>query len=84
MIFVIMMTEWAFWRTFALFIYLGSLLLLPGTLLLGREINGAYAWYQIGGFSFQPSEIAKFGNLPGHGRLFEFHRGQPARMAQPI
>ena len=61
MIFVIMMTEWAFWRTFALFIYLGSLLLLPGTLLFGREVNGANAWYHLGGFSFQPSEIAKFG-----------------------
>jgi rod shape determining protein RodA len=34
---------------------------LPGTLLFGREINGAQAWYHIGGFTFQPSEIAKFG-----------------------
>ncbi len=61
MIFVIMMTEWGLWRTFALPIYLGSLLLLPGTLLFGREVNGAYAWYQLGGFSLQPAEIAKFG-----------------------
>ncbi|MEO6037477.1 MAG: rod shape-determining protein RodA [Saprospiraceae bacterium] len=61
MIFVIMMVEWAFWRTFALVIYLISILILPGTLLFGREINGAHAWYQIGGFSIQPSELAKFG-----------------------
>lgn len=61
LIFVIMMSDWAFWRTYAFFVYLFSLILLPGTLLFGREINGAYAWYQIGGFSLQPAEIAKFG-----------------------
>lgn len=61
MIFVIMMTEWTFWRSFAPFIYIFTLILLPGTLVFGREINGALAWYQLGGFSFQPSELAKFG-----------------------
>lgn len=61
LIFVIMLTEWSFWRTYALPIYLVSFILLPGTLLFGREVNGALAWYQFGGFSFQPSELAKFG-----------------------
>jgi len=61
MVFVIMLTEWSFWRTYALPIYLFSLIILPGTLLFGREVNGAMAWYQFGGFSFQPSELAKFG-----------------------
>lgn len=59
-LFFIQMTDWAFWRTFALPVYLGSLILLIGTIVFGREINGANAWYQFGGFSFQPSEIAKF------------------------
>lgn len=61
MIFVILLTEWSFWRTFAIPLYLGALLLLPGTLLFGTKVNGAYAWYQVGGFSFQPAELAKFG-----------------------
>jgi len=61
LIFVIMMTDWSFWRTYALPIYIFSLVLLPGTLIFGREVNGALAWYQFGGFSFQPSELAKFG-----------------------
>lgn len=61
MMFIIMMADWSFWRTLALPIYLVSVLLLPGTLLFGREVNGANAWYHIGGFTFQPSEIAKFG-----------------------
>lgn len=61
LLFVISLTDWAFWRTYALIIYIISLLILPGTLIFGREVNGAYAWYQFGGFSFQPSELAKFG-----------------------
>lgn len=60
LMFVIMLTEWSFWRTYALPIYLFSIVILPGTLLFGREVNGALAWYQFGGFSFQPSELAKF------------------------
>lgn len=61
MMFVIMLTDWTIWRTFAIIIYIGTLLLLPGTLIFGREINGAHAWYHIGGFTFQPAELAKFG-----------------------
>lgn len=61
LLFVIMMTDWTIWRTFAFPIYVITLILLPGTLLFGREVNGAHAWYQFGGFTFQPSELAKFG-----------------------
>jgi rod shape determining protein RodA len=61
LLFVILLTDWTVWRTFALPIYIVTLILLPGTLIFGREVNGAHAWYQFGGFTFQPSEIAKFG-----------------------
>ncbi|MFN0034617.1 MAG: rod shape-determining protein RodA [Saprospiraceae bacterium] len=61
MMFVVMLADWSFWRTLALPLYIVSILLLPGTIFFGREVNGANAWYHIGGFSFQPSEIAKFG-----------------------
>ena len=30
-------------------------------LIAGSEIKGAKAWFNVGGFSFQPAEIAKFG-----------------------
>lgn len=61
LVFVILLTDWSFWRTFAFPLYLGALVLMPGTLIFGAKINGAYAWYQFGGFSFQPAELAKFG-----------------------
>ena len=61
LLFVIMLTDWSLWRTFSFPIYIFSILILPGTLIFGREINGAYAWYQLGGFSLQPAELTKFG-----------------------
>ncbi len=35
------------------------LLLLPMLPFIGQEINGARVWIHIGGFSFQPGEVAK-------------------------
>lgn len=61
LMFVVMLSDWSFWRTLAMPLYLLSMLSLPGTLIFGREVNGANAWYHIGGFTFQPAEIAKFG-----------------------
>lgn len=61
MSFVILLMEWSFWRTFAFPIYIFTIIILPGTLIFGREINGAYAWYQFGSFSLQPAELTKFG-----------------------
>jgi len=40
-------------------IYLAILPLLAGVVVLGRNHNGAQAWFQVGPFQFQPSEVAK-------------------------
>ncbi len=58
---VIMLLDWKIWQTFAYPIYGFSLLLLILVLFLGTHIKGATSWFTFGGFSFQPSEIAKFG-----------------------
>lgn len=60
LLFFLLMVDWSFWRTFAAPLYAISMVLMFGTIFLGREVNGALAWYQLGGFSFQPAEIAKF------------------------
>lgn len=43
---------WLFWGTVAIL----AVLLVPG---VGSRINGAQRWFRYGGFSLQPSEIAK-------------------------
>jgi len=42
-------------------LYMVSLAMLVLVLLIGREINGARAWFNLGPFSFQPLELAKIG-----------------------
>jgi rod shape determining protein RodA len=58
--FIIQLIEWTFWRTFAWAFYAASLVLQIGVFFVGKEVNGAKIWYQIGGFSLQPTELVKF------------------------
>lgn len=58
---VVMVIDWKFWQTFNLPIYILSLVLLVGVLFFGTHIKGGTSWYSFGGFTFQPSELAKFG-----------------------
>lgn len=57
--FVVTLIDWKFWQTLAFPLYGIGVLLLIGVLFLGATIKGAQSWYIIGGFSFQPSEVAK-------------------------
>ena len=50
-----------FYFFFSWFIYGACMLLLILVLIFGTEINGARSWFEFGGFSLQPSELAKFG-----------------------
>ncbi|HRQ84361.1 MAG TPA: rod shape-determining protein RodA [Flavobacteriales bacterium] len=49
-----------FIRNLAYPIYAFVLLLLVLVLLVGREVNGAKAWFGVGGFGIQPAEFSKF------------------------
>ena len=49
------------WIVGAYPIYAFTVLLLLLVLVAGKEINGARSWFSIGGLTFQPSELAKFG-----------------------
>ncbi len=40
-------------------LYIASLLMLALTLLLGREVNGAKAWFELGFIRLQPVELVK-------------------------
>jgi len=58
---VVIVIDWKFWSTFAYPIFILSLVGLALVLVLGTEIKGAKSWFIFGGFSIQPSELAKFG-----------------------
>ena len=58
---IIMLIDAKFFNAFAYVIYGLSILLLIYVLIGGSTISGSKSWIQLGGFSFQPSEFAKFG-----------------------
>ncbi|OAV43466.1 rod shape-determining protein RodA [Lewinella sp. 4G2] len=53
------------WVVGAYPIYIGTVVLLILVLLIGKEINNARSWFALAGFTFQPSELAKFGTCLG-------------------
>ncbi|HPF66760.1 MAG TPA: rod shape-determining protein RodA, partial [Flavobacteriales bacterium] len=56
----ILFIQGRFFMDLAYAIYGGVLLLLVLVLLVGREVNGAKAWFGVGSFGIQPAEFAKF------------------------
>ncbi len=58
--FVILIIDSNFYVFFSYFIYGFLVLLLVLVLLVGKEINGAKSWFEIGGFGLQPAEFCKF------------------------
>ena len=58
--FIVLVIDGKFFSTFAYVFYALSVLLLIAVLGIGATIQGSRSWIQIGGFSIQPSEFAKF------------------------
>ena len=58
---IIMLIDAKFFNAFAYVIYGLSILTLLYVLVAGSTIAGSKSWIQLGFFSFQPSEFAKFG-----------------------
>ena len=56
-------------------IYLAILPLLAGVIVLGRNHKGAQAWFQLGPFQFQPSEVAKVVLIVAIAGYCHQHRG---------
>lgn len=56
---VVTLIDWKFWQTLAFPLYGIGIILLIGVLFFGSTIKGAQSWFVLGGFSFQPSEVAK-------------------------
>ncbi len=58
--FIILVMDSRFYVFFSWALYIAVLLLLVLVLFTGKEVHGARSWFEIGGFSLQPAEFAKF------------------------
>ncbi|MGE0879900.1 MAG: rod shape-determining protein RodA [Acidimicrobiia bacterium] len=56
---VIAAVDYRKWRDWAVPLFGLTTVLLAGVKVFGQNINGAQAWYQVGTFQLQPSELAK-------------------------
>lgn len=56
----ILIIDAKFFNAFSYPIYFLVILILVAVLLAGTEISGSKSWFQIGAFSIQPAEFAKF------------------------
>ena len=65
LIFFILAIEAKFYERFASIIYILSIISLIGLFIFGKKVNGALSWYEIGEFTIQPSEFAKFATTLG-------------------
>lgn len=67
---LILLTDSRFFSTFAYLIYGFMIVLLLVVLAIGTEISGSKSWFQIGGFSIQPAEFAKFATCLAIAKFF--------------
>lgn len=56
----VLIVDSKFYVAFAYHIYAFIILLLVAVLFFGKEINGARAWFEVGGVLLQPAELGKF------------------------
>ena len=66
---VVATIDYRHFRVWSPVAYLGSLVLL-GIVLTQPQVRGASAWIAVGGFQFQPSEVAKIGLILALAALF--------------
>lgn len=57
---IVLSIDSKFYVVFAYHFYIATIALLVLVLLLGKEVNGAKAWFEFGNFALQPAELGKF------------------------
>ena len=71
---VIMLLDRSLWHKIAYYLYGAAILALVATLLFGRTVNGAKAWFEFGPIRLQTMEFAKIAIALATARLMsEFH-----------
>lgn len=76
---VVMLLDDKYYHMLAYPAYIGGLLVLIGTLLFGKEVNGAKAWIELGFFSLQPVELVKIATALALARVMSSYSFSVAR-----
>lgn len=74
--FAILLIESNFFSIFAFHTYFATVILLILVIFVGKEVKGARAWFAIGEFKLQPSELSKFATALALSKLmgaFSYH-----------
>lgn len=72
---VVSMTDYHLWqKVWPVLLGLSIVLLVLCLPPFGHKINGSYRWIRLGGFSFQPSELAKLASITFLASWFTKHR----------
>ena len=72
---IISLMDFSWVLNFSWLIYFLNILLLIAVRLFGNDANGATRWISIGGFTFQPTELAKIIIILFFARFFMEHEG---------
>ncbi|WP_066629745.1 rod shape-determining protein RodA [Labilibacter marinus] len=73
LIWVIFMTDSKFYVAFSNILYGVAVFLLFSVIFLGKEINGAKSWFELGPIRFQPAELAKIATALTLARMMSRH-----------
>lgn len=65
------------WLIFTIVVFFLALCFVPG---IGMRINGSWRWIHFGGFSFQPSELAKLATVICLARWFSDYEKQHSKL----
>ena len=79
-IFIALIVDSKFYSSFSIIIYGVVILMLIGVLLVGKTINGATSWFEIGPIRIQPSEFAKFATALALAKYLSKHNLKPERI----
>jgi len=60
-IYFVLLVDYMILQNYAFIFYVIGIILLIITIVAGATVNGATGWIKIGGFTMQPSEVAKIG-----------------------
>lgn len=71
LIILILVADYRLFENLSLILYVIFIILLILTPLIGKEINGQRAWFEIGAFRLQPAEFAKFATALALAKLME-------------